>query len=45
MGTGLGLAIVKKKLEEIRGMIKVESSNSTTRFVVNIPSSDGVLVA
>jgi signal transduction histidine kinase len=45
MGTGLGLAIVKKKLEEIRGVIHVESSDSTTRFVVNIPSSNGVLVA
>ncbi|MHC4268144.1 MAG: two-component system sensor histidine kinase NtrB [Planctomycetota bacterium] len=44
MGTGLGLAIVKKKLEEIRGLIHVESDNSATRFVVNIPSSDGVLV-
>ena len=44
MGTGLGLAIVKKKLEEIRGVIHVESSNSATRFVVNIPSSNGVLV-
>lgn len=43
MGTGLGLAIVKKKLEEMRGVVHVDSSNSTTKFTVNIPSSDGVL--
>ncbi len=45
MGTGIGLAIVKKKLEEIRGVIHVESSSTSTKFIVNIPSSDGVLVA
>ena len=45
MGTGIGLAIVKKKLEEIRGVIHVESSSASTKFIVNIPSSDGVLVA
>ncbi|GAX60286.1 signal transduction histidine kinase [Candidatus Scalindua japonica] len=44
MGTGLGLAIVKKKLEELRGMIKVKSENSSTKFTVKIPSSEGVLV-
>ena len=42
MGTGLGLAIVKKKLEEVRGLIHVESEGSTTKFIVNIPSSEGV---
>ncbi|MGR3174127.1 MAG: two-component system sensor histidine kinase NtrB [Candidatus Scalindua sp.] len=45
MGTGLGLAIVKKKLEEVRGLIHVESEGSTTKFIVNIPSSKGVLVS
>lgn len=45
MGTGLGLAIVKKKLEEVKGLIRVESENSTTKFIVNIPSSKGVLVS
>jgi signal transduction histidine kinase len=45
MGTGLGLAIVKKKLEEVRGLIRVESEDSTTKFIVNIPSSEGVLVS
>ncbi|MBS1257933.1 MAG: Adaptive-response sensory-kinase SasA [Candidatus Scalindua arabica] len=45
MGTGLGLAIVKKKLEEVRGLIHVESEDSTTRFIVNIPSSESVLVS
>jgi signal transduction histidine kinase len=45
MGTGLGLAIVKKKLEEVKGLIHVESENSTTKFIVNIPSSEGVLVS
>ena len=45
MGTGLGLAIVKKKLEEVKGLIHVESEDSTTKFIVNIPSSEGVLVS
>ena len=45
MGTGLGLAIVKRKLEEVRGLIHVESEDSTTKFIVNIPSSEGVLVS
>ncbi|KHE91194.1 MAG: two-component sensor kinase [Candidatus Scalindua brodae] len=45
MGTGLGLAIVKKKLEEIRGMVHVQSEDSFTRFTVKIPSSEGVLVS
>ena len=45
MGTGLGLAIVKKKLEEVRGLIHVESENSKTRFIVNIPLSEGVLAS
>jgi len=45
MGTGLGLAIVKKKLEEVRGLIHVESESSSTKFIVNIPSSEGVLVS
>lgn len=43
-GTGLGLAIVKKKLEEMGGTVSVENTNSTTKFIVNIPSSEGVLV-
>jgi signal transduction histidine kinase len=44
-GTGLGLAIVKKKLEETGGMVHVESTNSTTKFTIKIPSSsEGVLV-
>jgi len=45
MGTGLGLAIVKKKLEEVKGLIHVESEDSTTKFIVNIPSSEGVLAS
>ena len=45
MGTGLGLAIVKKKLEEVKGLIHVESENSTTKFIVNIPSSESILVS
>ena len=45
MGTGLGLAIVKKKLEEVKGLIHVESEDSTTKFIVNIPSSEDVLVS
>ena len=45
MGTGLGLAIVKKKLEEVKGLIHVESEDSKTKFIVNIPSSEGVLVS
>ncbi len=45
MGTGLGLSIVKKKLEEVKGLIHVESKDSTTKFIVNIPSSEGVLVS
>jgi len=45
MGTGLGLAIVKKKLEEVKGLIHVESEDSTTKFIVSIPSSEGVLVS
>ena len=44
-GTGLGLAIVKKKLEEMGGMVLVENTNSTTKFIVNIPSSEGILVS
>ena len=44
-GTGLGLAIVKKKLEEMGGMIYVENTNSSTRFIINIPSSEGVLAS
>lgn len=44
-GTGLGLAIVKRKLEETGGMVQVESTNSTTKFTIKIPSSsEGVLV-
>lgn len=42
-GTGLGLSIVKKKLEEMNGVISVENNNSTTKFIVNIPSSERVL--
>ncbi len=45
MGTGLGLSIVKKKLEELRGMIHAKSKDSSTRFTVKIPSSEGVLVS
>jgi signal transduction histidine kinase len=45
MGTGLGLAIVKKKLEELKGMVHVKSEDSSTRFTVKIPSSEGVLVS
>lgn len=45
MGTGLGLAIVKKKLEEVKGLIHVESEDSSTKFIVNIPSSEGALVS
>lgn len=45
MGTGLGLAIVKKKLEGVKGLIHVESEDSTTKFIVSIPSSEGVLVS
>ncbi len=45
MCTGLGLAIVKKKLEEVKGLIRVESEDSTTKFIVNIPSSESVLVS
>ena len=44
-GTGLGLAIVKKKLEELKGMIHVTSDDSSTRFTVRIPSSEGVLAS
>ncbi|MFQ5964263.1 MAG: ATP-binding protein [Candidatus Scalinduaceae bacterium] len=44
-GTGLGLAIVKKKLEEVGGMIQVESTESATKFVVDIPSSESFLVS
>lgn len=44
-GTGLGLTIVKRKLEEVGGMIHVESANSTTKFIVNIPSSEGILAS
>lgn len=45
-GTGLGLAIVKRKLEETGGTVRVESSNSTTKFTIKIPalSSERVLV-
>jgi signal transduction histidine kinase len=45
-GTGLGLTIVKKKLEETGGTIHVESTNSTTKFTIKIPtlSSERVLV-
>ncbi|MBO1223579.1 MAG: hypothetical protein JYX80_04075 [Candidatus Scalindua sediminis] len=45
-GTGLGLAIVKRKLEETGGMVHVESTNSTTKFTIKIPTltSEGVLV-
>jgi len=44
-GTGLGLAIVKKKLEELKGMIHVTSDDSSTRFTVRIPSSEGILAS
>jgi signal transduction histidine kinase len=45
-GTGLGLAIVKRKLEETGGMVHVESTNSTTKFTIKIPTltSERVLV-
>jgi signal transduction histidine kinase len=45
-GTGLGLAIVKRKLEETGGMVRAESSNSTTKFTIKIPalSSERILV-
>jgi len=44
-GTGLGLAIVKRKLDELKGMVQVKSGDSSTRFTVKIPSSEGVLVS
>ncbi|MEE9260414.1 MAG: ATP-binding protein [Candidatus Scalindua sediminis] len=45
-GTGLGLAIVKRKLEETGGMVHVDSTNSTTKFTIKIPTltSERVLV-
>ncbi|GJQ60088.1 MAG: hypothetical protein D8M57_15930 [Candidatus Scalindua sp. AMX11] len=43
-GTGLGLTIVKKKLEEIGGVVYVDKGSTSTKFIMKIPSSEGLLV-
>lgn len=43
-GTGLGLTIVKKKLEEIGGVVYVDKGSSSAKFIMKIPSAEGVLI-
>ncbi|MCP5003881.1 MAG: hypothetical protein GY941_08010 [Planctomycetes bacterium] len=44
-GTGLGLTIVKKKLEEIGGVVYLDKGSSSAKFIMRIPSTEGVLVS
>ena len=44
-GTGLGLTIVRKKLEEIGGMVYVDNGSTSTKFIMRIPSSEGMFVS
>ncbi|HEY9748726.1 MAG TPA: ATP-binding protein, partial [Allocoleopsis sp.] len=37
-GTGLGLALVQKLVEQLQGVLQVESANGWTTFTVQLPT-------